>query len=387
MWYFVSPEVVFGEDALAHLDELVGKRALLVTDKNIVKAGFADRVLGHLKKAGIEYRTFDEVEPEPDLKLVEKGALIARDYKPDWLIGLGGGSAIDAAKAIWVLYERPDISPDQINPFEYLGLRKKAKLITIPTTSGTGSDTNWGLVLTDTVEKRKLGVGAREIHADLAIVDPVFAMSMSKQLTADTGMDALTQAIEAYTSRWKNDFSDGLSLKAIQLIFEYLPRAYSDGRDSVAREKMHNAASITGLAFGNSMAALAHSTGHAFGPIFKIPHGRAVGMFLPYAIEFSASVAQKDYAEIAHLLKLRNTEGQAAVNDLIYAIRELAKSIDQPLSIKDMGISRADFKTSLPTIVAHADMDTQTVTSARIPSTAEFERFFWCAYDGKTVDF
>jgi len=387
MWYFISPEIVYGEDALSRLDELDGKRVLIVSDKQIAGIGFTDRVIEHLSQAGIDYQVYDEVEAEPSIETVKKGAEAARTYEPDWIIGLGGGSVMDAAKAIWVLYERPDIEPAEINPFSPLGLRKKARLIAIPTTSGTGSDCTWGIVLTDTSENRKLALGCREAHADIAIVDPLFVTGMPPQLTADTGMDALTHAIEGYTSNWKNDFCDGLCLKAIQLVFQYLPRAYNDGKDEEAREKMHNAASIAGLGFGNSMAGLAHSTGHSLGAVFHIPHGRTVGLFLPYTIEFTAVVAADYYAEIAHLLKLEHMEAEQTAFSLAQAVRQLARSINQPLTIKDMGISRNNFDNSLPKLVSNADMDTQTVTSARIPTAEEFEKLFRYAYDGKTVDF
>lgn len=387
MWYFVSPEIVFGQDALSRLDELEGKRAFIVTDKQMVSIGFADLVKEHLSQAGINCQLYDEVEPEPSIESVKKGAEAIRIYAPDWIVGLGGGSVMDAAKAMWVLYERPDVEPAEINPFVPLGLRRKARLITIPTTSGTGSDVNWGLVLTDTSERRKLGLGCREAHADIAIVDPVFAMEMPPQLTADTCMDALTHAIEGFTSSWKNDFCDGLCLKAIQLVFQYLPRVYNNGRDEEAREKMHNAASIAGLGFGNSMAGLAHSTGHSLGAVFHIPHGRTVGLFLPYTIEFTANVAADRYEQIAYLLKLENAEGEKAVDSLVQSVRQLTQNINQPLTIKELGISRDSFESSLPKLVSNADMDTQTVTSARIPTTEEFEKLFRCAYDGKSVDF
>ncbi|UCE98275.1 MAG: iron-containing alcohol dehydrogenase [Dehalococcoidia bacterium] len=386
MWYFVSPEIVFGEDAISHLDEICGKRALIVTDNNMVTMGCSEDVKKHLVNAGLECRLFQEVEPEPSLTIVKKGARVARSYRPDWIVGLGGGSVLDAAKAIWVLYERPDIRPEEINPFDSLQLRQKARLITIPTTSGTGSDSNWGLVLTDKTAKRKLGLGSREVHADIAIVDPKFASQMPPQLTADTGMDALTHAIEGYTSGWKNDFSDGLCLKAIQLVFHFLPRAYRNGDDSEAREKMHNAASIAGLGFGNSMASIAHSAGHSLGALFHISHGRAVGIFLPYTIEFAADVSASNYAEIAHLLEI-NTEENNPVVSLVEAIRNLAQEIDQPIKIKDLGISQSRFEKLLPKLVSYADMDTQTVTASRVPTTEEYERLFRYAYDGKSVDF
>jgi len=386
MWYFVSPDVVFGEDAISHLDEITGKRALIITDINMVNMGFSEVVKKHLSMAGLEYQVFDSVESEPSVATVKKGAEVASSYRPEWIVALGGGSVMDAAKAIWVLYEKPDIQPEEINPFELLQLRQKARLITIPTTSGTGSDSNWGFVLTDTSESRKLALGCREVHADIAIVDPQFAAKMPPELTADTGMDALTHAIEGYTSGWKNDFSDGLCLKAIQLIFKYLPRAYRDGTDNEAREKMHNAASIAGLGFGNSMASIAHSTGHSLGALFHIPHGRAVGLFLPYAIEFAADISATSYREIAHLLELE-TESISAAASLARAVKSLAQDINQPLKIKDLGISHDSFECSLSKLVSYADMDTQTVTAARVPTINEYEKLFRYAYDGKTVDF
>lgn len=387
MWSFISPEVVFGEDALSRLDELQGERAFIATDKNMVKMGFAQRVKDTLSRAGIECAVFDEVEPDPSIETVRKGADVIRDYAPDWVIGLGGGSVIDAAKAIWVLYERPDIQPAEINPFTTLGLRKKARMIAIPTTSGTGSDTTWAVVLTDTSEGRKLAVGSQEAHADISIVDPEFAMEMPPDLTADTGMDALTHAIEGYTSGWRNDFSDGLCLKAIQLVFQYLPLAYNNGQDREAREKMHNAASIAGLAFGNSMAGLAHSTGHSLGAVFHVPHGRAVSLFLPYTIEFSAGIAAGRYEEIAYFLGLEDTDGKKATASLARAVRDLAARLNRPATLKDLPITSEMLESSISKLVENAEMDTCTVTAARIATAGEIEKLFRYAYEGKTVDF
>jgi alcohol dehydrogenase class IV len=259
MWYFRSPDVVFGEDALDHLAYLNGDQAIIVTDETMVRLGFVEVVKAKLTEAGLNCDVFDQVEPEPSLQTVERGAELMLEKKPDWIVGLGGGSALDAAKAMWILYERPDLAPEEINPIEDLGLRQKARLATIPTTSGTGSESTWAIVLTDTEEGRKIPTGAPECTPDIAIVDPVFAARMPPRLTADTGLDALTHAVEGYTSTWHNDFSDGLCLKAIHVIFTYLPRAFADGGDTQAREKMHNAASLAGLGFINSLTAAAHA--------------------------------------------------------------------------------------------------------------------------------
>ncbi len=386
MWFFNSPEIVFGEDALGYLDEIEGVRALIITDENMVRLGFVDRVIGHFEKAGIETRVFAEVEPDPSLETVKRGAQVALAYEPDWIVGLGGGSAMDAAKAVWVLYERPDLEPDAISPAEMLGLRKKARLIAIPTTSGTGAEVTWAVVLTDTKERRKLGLGSRENVADIAIVDPAFVADLPPQITADTGMDALTHAIEGYTCTWRNDFSNGLCLKAVQLVFDYLPPAYAKG-DREAREKMHNAATIAGLGFGNALAALAHSMGHSLGGVFHVPHGRAVGLFLPYTIEFVVRGGGTRYAEIARFLGLAAESEEDGAASLVSAIRGLLKMLSQPTTIGELGISPDEFERELPKLVENAENDSCAVTSPRIPSTEEFERLYRYAYEGRVVDF
>jgi len=380
MWFFNSPEIVFGEDALSYLSEIEGKRALIVTDQNMVKLGFVDRVIGHLKKAGLETRVFAEVEPDPSLEMVKRGAQAALAYEPDWIVGLGGGSPMDAAKAMWVLYERPDMEPDEINPMETLGLRKKARLITIPTTSGTGAEVTWAVVLTDVKEGRKLALGSREVMADMAIVDPSLVAELPPRLAADTGMDGLTHAVEGYTCIYHNDFCDGLCLKAIQLIFEHLPRAYEG--DEEARGKMHIAATIAGLGFGNSWATLAHGMGHSLGAVFHVPHGRAVGLFLPYTTEFTANQEGSRYIEIAHFLGL-----EPSPEALVRAIRELARRIEQPTSIRELRISQEGFETALPKLIENAEGDNATFSNSRIPSTEEFEHLFRYAFKGRAIDF
>jgi alcohol dehydrogenase class IV len=387
MWYFSSPEIVFGEEALSRLEQLEGRRAFIVTDPNMARLGFVDKIKERLATPGIESAVFAEVEPDPSLQTIRRCAAAMAEYKPDWIIGLGGGSSMDAAKGAWFLYERPDVELAAINPFESFGLRAKAKLITIPTTSGTGSDVTWGFVATDTKEQRKLAVMTRELHADIAIVDPSLVTSMPPQITADTGMDVLTQAIEGFATPWHNDFSDGLCLKAIQLCFDYLPRAYADGSDIEARERMHNASTMAGLAFTNSALALAHALGHALGGVFHTPHGRAVGLFLPYTIEFSANAGDSRYAEIARFLHLpasNETEGAAS---LVKEIRALLKTLNQPMSLRDLNISQDALEQSLEHLVLNAEGDTLIATSTRIPDSREMAQLFRYAHEGKPIDF
>jgi alcohol dehydrogenase class IV len=385
MWFFNSPEIVYGEGALDYLDELVGRRAVIVTDPTLHALGFTERVAGHLRRAGLEVMYFPEVEPEPSLETVGRGAEVIRAFEPDWIIGLGGGSAMDAAKAMWALYERPDLHPDEISPLVKLELGKKARLITIPTTSGTGAEVTWGLVLTDAAEGRKLGLGSRETMAILAVVDPALAAGMPPRLTADTGLDVLAHAIEGYTSSWHNDFSDGLCLKGVQLVFAYLPRAVADGTDTEAREKMANAAAIAGLGFGNSMAALAHAMGHALGAVFSQPHGRAVGLYLPYTIEYVANGGLGRYADIACFLRLPADDPLTAAAALAGAIRDLMRRIGAPTTVAEMGIGPAEHEAALERLCDLAEADTQIVTSPRIPERKELLALFRAAYEGKCV--
>jgi alcohol dehydrogenase class IV len=387
MWHFVSPQIIFGQGALDALDEIHGRRALIVSDATLTALGLVARVTEHLDTARIQVTVFDGVEVEPSVQTVLEGVEIAQDVRPDWIIGLGGGSPMDAAKAIWVLYERPDLRPAEINPFIDLGLRQKARLITIPTTSGTGAEVTWAIVLTDTAEQRKMGLGNRENVADVAIVDPALAAGMPPGLTADTGMDALTHAVEGYACTWHTDLTDGLCVKAARDVFQYLPRAVANGADMEARERMHNAATCAGLGFGNAMASVAHAMGHALGAAFHVPHGRAVGLFLPSTIEFAAREAPERFADLAQLLGVTQAEGEQAARILSQRVRSLARAIDSPTSVGELGIERGTYEAQVESLMDNAFNDTQMVTAARSPSYDELRQLFLCAYDGDHVDF
>jgi len=387
MWNFVSPRIVFGEGALDALDELQGRRALIVTDVNMVRLGLVDKVKAHLAKAGIDSEVFYQVEPDPSVETASRGAGKALDLQPDWIIGLGGGSPIDAAKAIWVLYERPDMEAGAIGPVGDLGLRKKARLITIPTTSGTGAEATWAIVLTDTAEKRKMGLGHPENVADIAIVDPEMAAGMPPRLTADTGLDALVHAVEGYTCAWHTDLTDGLCLQAARLVFRYLPRAVRDGGDTEARERMHNAATCAGLGFGNAMASMAHAMGHSLGAAFHVPHGRSVALFLPYTIDFFASVAPDRFAELGAAAGLPNDGGEQGAREFASHIRALCRDIGNPTTVAETGIARDGYEAQLDKLADDAMNDTQMVTAVRPPSLEETRSLFLYAYDGRSVDF
>ena len=389
MWFFTSPRtIVFGEGALEYLKELEGKRVFIVTDKVLRKLGIVDKVVEQLKETVMEIRIFDEVEPEPSKQTIERGAKILSEFGADWIIGLGGGSCMDAAKAMWVLYERPDLTIEDITPFEKLNLRKKARLINIPTTSGTGADVTWAVVITDTERKVKLELASKEVVADISILDPALVLDLPPRLTADTGMDALVHAIEAYTVQWKNDFSDALALRAVQLIFKYLPRAFKNGRnDPEAREKMHNAATMSGLAFSNSQIGIVHAMGHSLGAVFKIPHGRSVAVFLPYVMEYNLSEAASLYAEIAEAIGITDGSDEEKARKLIEAVRNLMKELEEPLSIKEMDIPREEFEAKLDELIEKANESTGTIVNPRVPTEEDYRKLFLYAYEGKSVDF
>jgi alcohol dehydrogenase class IV len=388
MWFFNSPEIVYGEEALTYLEQVQGRRALIVTDPVLDGLGYTRRVEEHLRRAGMETFVFAEVEPEPSIETVQRGAQVAAAVEPDWIVGLGGGSAMDAAKAILALYERPDLDPAAISPITPLNLHK-AKLIAIPTTSGTGSEATWAVVLTNSAERRKLGLASRELVPRLAIVDPALTRDLPPQITADTGLDALTHAIEGYTSTWRNDFCDGLCLKACQLIFDYLARAVEDGANDIeAREHMANAAAIAGLGFGNSNAALAHAMGHSLGGLFKLPHGRSVSLFLPYTVEFTVNGGCGRYADIARFLGFSGSSDETVAGPLLVAqIRALQRRLGQPAAIAEMNIPPAEFEAALETLCDYAEMDTQILSAPRVPDRDELQRLFVCAYSGVPVAF
>jgi alcohol dehydrogenase class IV len=387
MWTFVSPRIVFGEDALDSLSTIHGKRALVVTDPGILELGLTDRVVERLSDEGFQIRIFSEVEANPEIPTVLRGAAIAAEFEPDWIVAIGGGSPLDAAKAIWVLYERPDLQPAEINPFIDLGLRNKARLVTIPTTSGTGADVTWAIVLSDPVEQRKMGLGNWENAPDLALVDPAMAAGMPRQLTADTGLDALTHAIEGYTSTWHTDMTDGLCVHAAADVFDFLPHVVEDGADMEARTRMHHAATSAGLGFGNSMASMAHAMGHTLGAMLGLPHGRAVSLCLPYTLEFIAREASERAALLATRIGISSAGGEQGARTLAQAVRNLASQVGNPLSLAEAGTDRDDFESVLDKMVADAENDTQMITSGRSATSAELRRLFEAVYEGNAIGF
>ncbi|MBS7608879.1 MAG: iron-containing alcohol dehydrogenase [Thermoproteota archaeon] len=388
MWEFTSPKsIVFGEGALEYLKEIEGKKALIVTDKVIRRLGFAEKAASYLRNAGLNLEIFDEVEAEPSKETVIKCAEHARLFEPDWIVGLGGGSCIDAAKASWVLYERPDVRIDEISPLLNLGLRKKARFVAIPTTSGTGSEATWAIVITDVRDRRKIELASKELVADIVILDPQLPMTMPKRLVADTGVDALVNALEAYLSQWRNCFSDVLAINAVQAVFKYLPRSYSNSQDWEAKENMHYAATMAGLAFSNSQICMAHAMGHALGALFKIPHGRSVAAVLTFALEYMAKEAMERLRALTEAVGIEAETDEEALKKFIQALKRLLRDVDEPTSIKELGISWENLQSELDNLVERALGSTGTVASPRVPTAEDYRKLFVYAFEGKAIDF
>jgi alcohol dehydrogenase class IV len=390
MWTFSCPLIVYGDYALEYIAQIQGKKAFIVTDKNIVKLGLAKLLTDQLDAVNIKWKIYDEIEPEPSLATIKKGGVEVGKYQPDWVIGLGGGSCIDAAKAIIILLVRPDLEPDCIVASDTYNFRAKARLMAIPTTSGTGAEATWAIVLTDTENERKIGLGTTECTPDVAILDPVMVEGMPPQITADTGMDVLCQAIEGYVSTWGTSITEGPGLIAARQALEYLPKAYKDGSDLETRKEMQNAAILAGLSFGNSMAGLGHSTGHALGAMYHLPHGRAVGLFLPYTMEYLINGSEETtakYAEIARYCGVASGTDRECAQALVARIRALAEEIGQPLTVRDCGIDKVKYDESIPGLIDRALNEVMTITVTRIPGEEDLGKIFRYAYEGKSIDF
>lgn len=385
-------DIYFGKGTLDELKHLSGKKAIIVVGGGSMKRfGFLDRVVENLKEAGIETRLFEGVEPDPSVETVMKGAAVMRDFEPDWIIAMGGGSPIDAAKAMWAFYEYPDTKfEDLITPFAFPTLRQKAKFLAIPSTSGTATEVTAFSVITDYQKGIKYPLADFNITPDIAIVDPDLAETMPAKLTAHTGMDALTHAIEAYVSTLNSPFTDPLALKAIEMVFTYLPDSYNG--DMTAREQMHYAQCLAGMAFSNALLGIVHSMAHKTGAAFStghIPHGCANAIYLPYVIQYNAkdATAMKRYADIARAVGLTGTTDSELVAALIAKIDAYNVKLNIPKTLKDFGVNEAEFNEKLPKIAELAVGDACTGSNPRAITPAEMEKLLSCTYYGNKVDF
>ena len=351
--------------------------------------GFLDKVCDYLKEAGMEVCLFEGVEADPSVETVMKGAEKMREFQPDWIVSVGGGSPIDAAKAMWAFYEYPDTTFEQLCiPFNFPKLRTKAKFCAIPSTSGTATEVTAFSVITDYHKGVKYPLADFNITPDVAIVDPALAETMPKKLTAHTGMDAMTHAIEAYVSTLHCDYTDPLALHAIKMISRYLVNSYNG--DMEARDNMHNAQCLAGMAFSNALLGIVHSMAHKTGAAYSgghIVHGCANAMYLPKVIKFNAKnpEAEKRYGEIAAFLGLEPTS-----DALIARIKEMNKQLDIPSCIKDYEggiIDEKEFLDKLPEVAELAVGDACTGSNPRPITPAEMEKLLKCCFYDEEVDF
>ncbi len=410
LWFRVPPKIYFKYGSLpVALQELENKkRAFIVTDKPLFDLGYADKITNVLEALNIDFEIFAEVEPDPTLATVTRGLSIMNVFQPDVIIALGGGSPMDAAKVMWLMYENPDIKFEGLTLrfmdirkriYKFPTMGKKAVMVAVPTTSGTGSEVTPFAVVTDEKTGHKYPIADYELTPNMAIIDPELVMSMPKGLTAFSGIDALTHAIESYVSVLASDFTNGIALEAMRLIFKYLPSAYENGAtDLKAREKMHYASALAGIAFANAFLGVCHSMAHKLGAQHHLPHGLANGILINHTIKFNATDApikqasfpqykypnaRERYAKIADFLGLGGKTADDKVQRLIDAIDELKKKVNIPLSIKEAGVDEKAFMETLDTMCELAFDDQCTGANPRYPLISEIKQMYLNAYEGK----
>ena len=385
-------ELMFGEGCLEYIKTIkVEKVSIVVGGKSMERSGMLAKVEGYFHEAGAETMVISGVEPDPSFETVMRGAQEMLGFGPDLIVGLGGGSAMDAAKAMWAFYEYPDVTfEDLCIPFNFPELRQKAKFCAIPSTSGTATEVTAFSVITNYQTGVKYPLADFNITPDVAIVDPDLVAGLPVKQVAYTGMDALTHAIEAYVSTLNGPFTDPLALQAIEMVLDYLPASYNCNMD--AREQMHYAQCLAGMAFSNALLGIVHSMAHKTGAAFStghIPHGCANAIYLPYVIQYNAkdSVAAKRYAEIARRMGLEGNSEKALINSLVAKIDEFNAKLNIPKTLKDFGINEEEFKEKIAKISELAVGDACTGSNPRAIDPAAMEKLFTCTYYGTEVDF
>ncbi len=407
-WFKVPPKIYFEAGSISYLSKMPEiTKAFIVTDQSMVKLGYVDKIIYQLEKNAnhIHFEIFSDVEPDPSFDTIDRGVEAMGQFTPDVIIALGGGSAIDAAKGMWLFYEHPDVDKEGLK-LKFLDIRKrtykypklglKAKFVAIPTTSGTGSEVTSFAVITDKNNNVKYPFADYELTPDVAIIDPELVLTLPKVLTADTGMDVLTHAIEAYVSNMASDYTDGLAEKAGELIHKYLLRAYENGNDKEAREKVHNASCIAGMAFTNAFLGVNHSLAHKLGGEFHIAHGRCNAILLPYVIRYNASkptkfvsfpkyeyyIADEKYANFAKKIGLEVKDTEDGVEKLIDMVNKMNEKLGIPKSFKEYGIDEETYMNKLDTLANHAFEDQCTTANPRLPLVTELKKILVDAYYG-----
>lgn len=377
--FIIPGKIYHGLGAFKNLAELKGMRALIVTGQGAMKrSGYIDKAVDILSRNGFKVEVFDGVEADPSIDTVMEGFAVMQRFQPDWIIGLGGCSAIDAGKAMWVFYEHPETKfEDIIPPFTIKPLRNKARFVAIPSTSGTGTEATCVSVITDRKKGTKYPLVSYEICPDIAIVDGEVCQSMPAHVTANTGLDALTHALEAYVTPFADAYTDCLAERAVIDIFKALPQSVSDGQNLAARQIMHDASCLAGMSFTNALLGIAHSMAHQVGGMFGVPHGRANAILLPNVIRFNAAVAANKYA------RLGNQIGATDAWQLAERIEELRTSVGVEDSFMAYGIDVTEWEEKVRIMAQHAMADACTACNPRQPIEDEITMLLNLCFRGE----
>ncbi len=379
---FQTNDLYYGLGSLSELNNISGKKAIIVIGgKSVKENGTLARVEAILDEINIEHTVFSGVEADPSINTVRRGAAAFEEFQPDWVIGLGGCSAIDAAKAMWAIYEHPELEFEQmVKVCGIPPLRKKARFVAIPATSGTGTEITALAVITDTEKGVKYPLVSFELLPDLSIVDGELCKSMPKEVTANTGLDAMTHCVEAYVSNVESNYADAMAKGGIELIFANLQTAYNEPENGVARQNMHDASCLGGYAFTNVWLGIAHSLAHQIGGRFHVPHGCANAIVLGNVIRFNSTATQR-YADLAKLV------GGTTAEDFAQAIEKLRSDVNIASSLKEWGVSEAEWSANVKQMAADAMADPCTSFNPRVPTQEELEKVFNACYYGEKVNF
>ncbi|QTJ43780.1 bifunctional acetaldehyde-CoA/alcohol dehydrogenase [Dolosigranulum pigrum] len=406
-WFKVPPKIYFERDSIQYLKSMKDvEKVMIVTDETMVKLGFLHRVIEqlHRRRNKVTYQVFTDVEPDPDITTVEKGTEIMKSFEPDTIIALGGGSVMDAAKVMWLYYEQPSVDFRDLvqkfmdirkRAFRFPELGKIAKFVAIPTTSGTGSEVTPFAVISDKKHNRKYPIADYSLTPTVAIADPAFVDTVPAGVTADTGMDVLTHAVEAFTSTMANDYTDGLALQAIKMTFQYLEESVKTA-DPVAREKMHNASTIAGMAFANAFLGMSHSMAHKVGAFFHTVHGRTNAILLPYVVRYNGTrpaktstwpkydhyKADKKFQEIAQALGLPASTPEEGVASFATAVYELGEKVGIQMNLKAQGIDKDEYLAKVDEIAYLAYEDQCSPANPRLPLVDDMKEILIDAYEG-----
>lgn len=410
-WFKVPSKIFFERDSVEYIHQMRNvHKVIIVTDRSMVQLGFVDKITDQLKlrRDPVQYQLFCDVEPDPSIQTVRKGVELMRSFEPDTIIALGGGSSMDCAKGMWLFYENPEVDFSDLKQkfmdirkraFRYPDLGKKAQLVCIPTTSGTGSEVTPFAVITDKEEHKKYPLADYSLTPTIAIIDPTFTYSLPPKIIADTGMDVLTHATEAYVATLSNDYTDGLCVQAIKMVFQYLERSYKAGfkdapRDDEAKEKMHNASCLAGMAFANAFLGMNHSMAHKIGGEYHVPHGRANAILLPFTIRYNGTQPEKlatwpkynyykaaeRYAELARMLGLPASTTEEGVESYAKACGELGKRLGIQMNFKSQGLDEANYMANLEKIAMLAYEDQCSPANPRVPLVNDMMQILKDAY-------